>query len=102
MMKRDTFELIQVLEGSIEPYAETHVDEKHLKNLKEWCELHERITDEIIRCANMSNLRCYWSAKDIIDYARGYLRTTSDNLDDYIQEWNIEESAKETEDDNCF
>ena len=29
MMKRDTFELIQALEGSIEPYAETHVDEKH-------------------------------------------------------------------------
>ena len=48
-MKRDTFELIQALEGSIEPYAETHVDEKHLANLKEWCELHERITDEIAK-----------------------------------------------------
>lgn len=102
MMKRDTFELIQTLEGSIEPYAETYVDEKHLANLKEWCELHERITDEIIRCANMGSLRCYWSAKDIIDYAREYLRTMSNDLDDYIEAWNIEESAKETDDENYF
>ena len=63
-MKRDTFELIQALEGSIEPYAETHVDEKHLANLKEWCELlaHEytlgklyRMSRDNVNFNNMSN-----------------------------------------------
>ena len=73
-MKRDTFELIQALEGSIEPYAETHVDEKHLANLKEWCELHERITDEI--------------AKRIASYGPEYVQVSlegSKKTNDYIR-----------------
>lgn len=90
-MKRDTFELVQALEGSIEPYAETHADEKHLAKLKEWCELHERITDEIVKAANASSLRCYYSAKEIIDYARQHLKEVNDYLDEYIKMWDIEE-----------
>ena len=94
-MKRDTFELVQALEGSIEPYAETHADEKHLANLKEWCELHERITDEIVKAANASNLRCYYSAKEIIDYARRHLKEVNDYLGEYIKMWDIEEGFEE-------
>ena len=102
MMKRDTFELIQALEGSIEPYAETHVDEKHLANLKEWCELHERITDEIAKVANTSNLRCYYSAREIIDYAREHLRNIDQYLGDYINNWNYDELAEEPDEENYF
>lgn len=102
MMKRDTFELIQALEGSIEPYAETHVDEKHLANLKEWCELHERITDEIAKVANTSNLRCYYSAREIIDYAREHLRNIDQCLGDYISNWNYDELAEEPDGENYF
>ena len=90
-MKRDTFELIQALEEPIEPYAETHADEKHLANLKEWCELHERIIDEIVKAANASSLRCYYSAKEIIDYARQHLKEVNDYLGEYIKMWDIEE-----------
>lgn len=71
-MKRDTFELIQALEGLIEPYAETHIDEKHLQNLKEWCDIHLKMTEAIADCAK-STLGCYKSASDIIMYARSYL-----------------------------
>jgi hypothetical protein len=101
-MKRDTFELIQALEGYIEPYAETHVDEKHLANLKEWCELHERITDEIAKVANTSSLRCYYSSKEIIDYAREHLRNIDQYLGDYINNWNYDELSEETDEENCF
>ncbi len=101
-MKRDTFELIQALEGSIEPYAETHVDEKHLANLKEWCELHERITDEIAKVANTSNLRCYYSAREIIDYASEHLRNIDQYLGVYINNWNYDELAEEPEGENYF
>lgn len=102
MMKRDTFELIKALEGSIEPYAETHVDEKHLVNLKEWCELHERITDEIAKVANTSNLRCYYSAREIIDYAREHLRNIDQYLGDYINNWNYDNLAEEPDGENYF
>ena len=91
-MKRDTFELIQKLEGNIEPCAETNIDNDHLSNLKEWCELHERITDEIVKAANASSLRCYYSAKEIIDYARQHLKEVNDYLGEYIKMWDIEES----------
>lgn len=101
-MKRDTFELIQALEGSIEPYTETHVDEKHLANLKEWCELHERITDEIAKVASTSNLRCYYSAREIIDYAREHLRNIDQHLGDYINNWNYDELAEEPDGENYF
>lgn len=101
-MKRDTFELIQKLEGNIEPCAETNIDNEHLANLKEWCELHERIIDEIISCADDEDLREYYSAEKIISYARSYLRDVQDKLDDYISEWNIKESAKEAEDNYYF
>ena len=101
-MKRDTFELIQALEGSIEPYAETRVDEKHLTNLKEWCELHERITDEIAKVANTNNLRCYYSAREIIDYAREHLRNIDQYLGDYINNWNYDELAEEPDGENYF
>lgn len=102
MMKRDTFELIQALEGSIEPCAETHVDEKHLANLKEWCELHNRITDEIAKVANTSNLRCYYSAREIIDYAREHLRNIDQYLGDYINNWNYDELAEEPDGESYF
>ena len=101
-MKRDTFELIQALEGSIEPYAETHADEKHLANLKEWCELHERITDEIAKVANTSSLRCYYSAREIIDYAREHLRNIDQYLGDYINNWNYDELTEEPDKENYF
>lgn len=87
MTKRDTFELIQKLEGNIEPLAETNIDEKHLANLKEWCELHEQITDEICKVANKEDLRCYKSAKEIINYARKHLEEINTYLTEYIQKW---------------
>lgn len=89
-MKRDTFEIVKALEGSIEPIAETNVDEKHLANLKEWCELHEQITDEIFKVANKEDLRCYKSAKEIIDYARKHLEEINTYLTEYIQKWGID------------
>ena len=90
MMKRDTFELIQKLEGNIEPLAETNIDEKHLVNLKEWCCLHEQITDEICKIANNDELRCYKSAKAIIDYARKHLEEINTYLTEYVQKWEDE------------
>lgn len=87
-MKRDTFEILKALEGSIEPIAETNIDEKHLANLKEWCDLHEQITDEICKVANNDELRCYKSAKEIIDYARKHLEEVNAYLTEYIQKWN--------------
>ena len=101
-MKRDTFELIQKLEGNIEPCAETNIDNEHLANLKEWCELHERITDEIAKVANISNLRCYYSAREIIDYAREHLRNIDQYLGDYINNWNYDELAEEPDRENYF
>jgi hypothetical protein len=86
-MKRDTFEIIRALEGSIEPLAETNIDEKHLANLKEWCDLHEQITDEILKVANNEGLRCYNSAKEIIDYARKHLAEVNTYLTEYVQKW---------------
>ena len=86
-MKRDTFELIQVLEGSVEPLAETNIDKKHLANLKEWCELHDRITTEILLVADKKDLRCYSSAKDIIDFARKHLEEINTYLTEYVQKW---------------
>lgn len=101
MMKRDTFELIQKLEGNIEPCAETNIDNEHLANLKKWCELHECIIDEIINCTDDEDLRRYYSAEKIISYARSYLRDVSDKLDNYIQEWNEYES-RDNEEENYF
>lgn len=86
-MKRDTFEILKALEGSIEPIAETNIDEKHLANLKEWCDLHEQITDEICKVANNDELRCYNSAKEIIDYARKHLEEVNTYLTEYVQKW---------------
>lgn len=91
-MKRDTFELIQALEGSIEPCAEGHIDSKHLANLKEWCELHDKIMCELMDCAKSDSLRCYGSAREIIDYARQYLTEIYEWLDDYVSEWNERDS----------
>ena len=42
--KRTTYEIIKSLEGSIEPIAETNIDEKYFNNLKEWCDLHDLYT----------------------------------------------------------
>lgn len=94
-MKRDTFELIQKLEGNIEPYAETNIDIEHLANLKEWCILHERITDEIAKVANNCDLRSYKSAKDIIDFARQHLEQVNSYVGEYIQNWKDEEHSSE-------
>jgi len=85
--KRTTYEIIRSLEGSIEPLAETNIDEKHLANLKEWYGLHEQITNEICKVANNENLRCYKSAKEIIDYARKHLEEITTYLTEYIQKW---------------
>ena len=101
-MKYDIFELIQKLEGSIEPCAETHVDEKHLANLKEWCELHRNITKELFICADNEELRKFYSAGRIIDYARSYLRDVQDDLDNFISTWNEQESKNSKKDDVCF
>lgn len=89
-MKRDTFEIIKALEGSIEPIAETNIDEKHLANLKEWCELHDRITTEILWVADKKGLMCYESAKEIIDYARKHLEEINTYLTEYAQKWEVE------------
>ena len=85
--KRSTYEIIKSLEGSIEPIAETNIDEKHLANLKEWCELHDSITTEILWVADKKDLRCYKSAKTIIDYARNYLKELNSYLTNYIEKW---------------
>ena len=95
MMKRDTFELIQALEGSIEPCTETNIDIEHLANLKAWCVLHERITDEIAKVANNCDLRSYKSAKDIIDFARQHLEQVNSYVEEYIQNWKGEERSSE-------
>ena len=71
-MKRDTFELIQALEGNIEPCADSHIDSQHKANLKEWCDIHMRMTEAIADCAK-STLGCYASASEIIMYARLHL-----------------------------
>ena len=102
MIKRDTFELIQKLAGNIEPCAETNIDNDHLANLKEWCELHERIIDEIISCADDEDLREYYSAERIISYARSYLRDVQDKLDNYIPQWNEYETKDSDNNDFCF
>lgn len=94
-MKRDTFELIQALEGSIEPCAETNIDIEHLANLKAWCMLHERITDEIAKVANNRDLHSYKSAKDIIDFARQHLKQVNSDVGEYIQNWKGEERSSE-------
>lgn len=86
-MKRDTFELIKALEGSIEPCAEAHYDSIHLANLKEWCELHDQIIGELMDCAKSDSLRCYGSAKEIIDYARFHLKEVYNYIGEYISEW---------------
>lgn len=101
-MKYDTFELIQKLDGNIEPCAETNIDIEHLANLKAWCILHERITDEIAKVANTSNLRRYYSAREIIDYAREHLRNIDQYLGDYINNWNYDELAEEPDGENYF
>ena len=85
--KRTTYEIIKSLEGSIEPIAETNIDEKHLANLKEWCELHDNITTEILWVADKKDLRYYKSAKTIIDYARNYLKELNSYLTEYIEKW---------------
>lgn len=100
-MKRDTFELIQKLEGSIEPCADINIDNEHLANLKEWCDLHKCIIDEIIGCADDEDLREYYSAEKIISYARSYLRGVQDKLDNHILEWDKYES-KSNEEENFF
>lgn len=71
-MKRDTFELIQALEGEIEPVADSHIDSQHKANLREWCDIHMRMTEAIADCAK-STLDCYASASEIIMYARLHL-----------------------------
>ena len=71
-MKRDTFELIRALEGEIEPVADSHIDSQHIANLKEWCDIHMRMTEAIADCAK-STLDCYASASEIIMYARLHL-----------------------------
>ena len=86
-MKRDTFELIRILEGDVKPCADSHIDKKHLANLKEWCDISERMTDEILDCANADSLESYASAKEIIDYSRRYLIDLYKKIDCYINDW---------------
>lgn len=71
-MKRDTFELIQKLEGSIEPCADTIIDDIRFKNLKEWVDIHMKMTEAIADCAK-SDLGQYKSANEIIRYAKCHL-----------------------------
>jgi hypothetical protein len=88
--KRTTYEIIKSLEGSIEPIAETNIDQKHFNNLKEWCDLHDLITSEILWVTDKEDLRCYDSAKTIIDYARNYLKELNSYLTEYVQKWSDE------------
>lgn len=90
--KFDVFEIIQALMGSIEPYAETNIDKQHLANLKEWCDLHRRITEIIAKAANASNLKSYYSANKIVEEARYYLTDINADIGMWWDNWKDEEN----------
>ena len=86
-----TFELIRKLEGSIEPQAEAHFDKIAYRNLREWFELHNAITDEILTAADHSGLMCYSSAEKIILRAREYIKECHKRLGEFIMDWEEEQ-----------
>lgn len=86
-----TFELIRKLEGNIEPQAEAHFDDIAYKNLTEWFELHNAITDEILTAADHSGLMCYSSAEKIILRAREYIKECHKRLGEFIMDWEEEQ-----------
>ena len=92
-MKRDTFELIEALEGDIEPYAETHVDEKHYANIKEWVDIHDKMTGRLLDIANRDSMTCYYSANQIIQYAREHLEEIYNWIGSYLEEWDNENKS---------
>lgn len=86
--KKFTFtDLILNLYGNIEPVADAHIDSKHLENLKWWCDIHCWITDKLVEVASADGLMCYGSAKEIIDYAREYLRESYGDLSELLDSW---------------
>ena len=85
-----TFELIRKLEGSIEPQAEAHFDEIAYRNLREWMELHNAITDEILTAADHTGLMCYASAEKIVLRARDYIKECYERLGEFIEAWDSE------------
>ena len=93
--KFDMIEIIQALMGSVEPYAETNIDTQHLENLKEWCDLHRRITEIIAKAANASNLRRYYSANKIIEEARYYLTDINADIATWWDNWKAEDEAED-------
>lgn len=86
-------ELVEALEGDIEPYAETHVDEKHYANIKEWVDIHDKMTRRLLDIANRDGLTCYYSANQIIQYAREHLEEIYNWIGSYLEEWDNENKS---------
>lgn len=89
MSEFSTFDLIRKLEGGIQPAADGYLDDKAYTNLKEWLELHQAVTDELITAADCEGLRCYGSADKIITRARQHLKDVRDELNEYLQKWGV-------------
>jgi predicted RNA-binding protein associated with RNAse of E/G family len=89
MTALSTFELIKKIEGGIQPAADSYLDDKAYTNLREWLELHQAVTDELITAADSDSLKCYASADKIISRARQHLKDIRDEIDVYLLKWGV-------------
>ena len=72
-MAIDLYEVVTLLVGRIQPVGETREDERRLENLKEMCDLVERLVADIVRVELDNNNAHQASMKKASNVARSCL-----------------------------
>ena len=75
----ENIDVVKKLIGNINPVGETNTDNERFENLKEMCDLIEKLTEEVADMADRNRHSHEFSVKRSVNFAYEFMKNLSDD-----------------------